>query len=71
MPSDTLRAAHRPRPKTWIMNKKLFYEAPEAECLEVTVEGRFLIDSLTDFEEPATMTTIKDKSEEGGIWQWM
>lgn len=53
------------------MNKKLFYEAPEAECMEVSVEGRFLIDSLTDFEEPATMTTIKDKSEEGGIWQWM
>ena len=53
------------------MDRKLYYEAPEAECLVVTTERRFLIESLTDFEEPATMTTIKDKSEEGGIWQWM
>ena len=53
------------------MDRKLYYEAPEAECMVVTTERRFLIESLTDFEEPATMTTIKDKSEEGGIWQWM
>ena len=52
------------------MNKQSFYEAPEAECLEVTVEGRFLVDSPTDFEEPATMTTVEEKSK-GGIWEWM
>ena len=52
------------------MDRKLFYEAPETECLEVNVEGSFLIDSQTDFEEPANMTTVKDKSL-GGIWQWM
>lgn len=52
------------------MDRKLIYEAPEAESLVVTAERRFLIDSLTDFEEPATMTTVKDKSE-GGIWGWI
>ena len=52
------------------MNKQTFYEAPEAECLVVSAERRFLIESPTDFEEPATMTTVKDKSE-GGIWGWM
>lgn len=52
------------------MKKRLIYEAPEAECLVVTTERRFLIESPTDFEEPATMTTVKDKSE-GGIWEWM
>lgn len=52
------------------MDRKHYYEAPEAECLVVTTERRFLIESPTDFEEPATMTTVKDKSE-GGIWGWM
>ena len=28
------------------------------------------VDSPTDFEEPATMTTLKDQSE-GGVWGWM
>ena len=52
------------------MNKQTFYEAPEAECLVVSAERRFLIESPTDFEEPATMTTLKDQSE-GGVWGWM
>ena len=53
------------------MNKQSFYEAPEAECLVVSAERRFLIESPTDFEEPATMTTLKDHQSEGGVWEWM
>ena len=52
------------------MNKNPFYEAPEAECLVVSTERHFLIESPTDFEEPATMTTLKDQLE-GGVWGWM
>ena len=52
------------------MNKQTFYEAPEAECLVVIAERRFLVDSPTDFDEPATMTTLEEKSN-GGIWEWM
>ena len=51
------------------MDRKLFYEAPEAECLVVSAERRFLIDSLTDFDEQAKMTSLKNTSE-GGTWDW-
>ena len=68
--SEMPRAADRPRVKTLIMNKQTFYEAPEAECLVVIAERRFLVDSPTDFDEPATMTTLEEKSN-GGIWEWM